>query len=204
MSIFAKAKKAAVVKTAKKDEKPRVSINTPDFFDKIADLQELQENLKRDKAKADLLSEEIKEIGLESWIKMYEDQGRNPDTIMLESLNGSDTAQAMFSVTDKYIKIDEARSEQLKETYGEDIVTEETTFSFDPRLLEKYADIISDFIEKNADISKNDKAKLIVATTSYSVAKGVVDKLDKYGDITTMVQEVRPVLMMRNVEIING
>ena len=124
---------------------------------------------------------------------------------MLEAQNASgDTAQAMFMVTDKYIKIDEPRAEQLKETYGDDIVAEETTFAFDAKMLEKYADVISELIENSNKIAEDDKAKLIVATTTHTVAKGTIDKLDKYGDVATMVQEVKPVVMMKNVEVING
>ena len=205
-SIFDKAKKNAVVKTAKKsDEKPRVTIDNPEFFDKIAELQVLNANLKRDKAKADILADEVKELGIEAWTKMYEDGGKNPDTIMLENVNeDGDTAQAMFMVTDKYIKIDEARAEQLKETYSDDIVTEGTTFAFDAKMLEKYADVISELIENCDKIKTADKGKLIAATTAYTVAKGVVDKLDKYGDVATMVQEVKPIVMMKNVEVIKG
>lgn len=206
MSIFDKAKKNAVVKTAKKsDEKPRATIDNPEFFDKIAELQVLNARLKSDKAKADLLSDEVKEMGIEAWVNMYNEKGVNPESIMIESINEvGDTAQAMFVVTDKYIKIDEARAEQLKETYGDDIVGEETTFAFDPKMLEKYADIISELIENCDKIKTADKAKLIVATTAYTVAKGTVDKLDKYGDVGSMVQEVRPVVMMKNVEVIKG
>lgn len=205
-SIFDKAKKNAVVKTAKKsDEKPRVTIDNPEFFDKIAELQVLNANLKRDKAKADILADEVKELGIEAWTKMYEDGGKNPDTIMLENVNeDGDTAQAMFMVTDKYIKIDESRAEQLKEAYSDDIVTEETTFAFDAKMLEKYADVISELIENCDKIKTADKGKLIAATTAYTVAKGVVDKLDKYGDVATMVQEVKPIVMMKNVEVIKG
>ncbi len=205
-SIFDKAKKNQVVKSAKKsDEKPRVTIDNSEFFDKIAELQVLNANLKRDKAKADLISDQVKELGMEAWTKMYEDQGKNPDTIMLENINeDGDTAQAMFMVTDKYIKIDEARAEQLKETYGDNIIAEATTFAFDEKMLEKYADVISELIENCDKIKTADKAKLIAAATTYTIAKGVVDKLDKYGDVGTMVQEVKPIVMMKNVEIIKG
>jgi hypothetical protein len=203
--IFDKAKKNAVVKTAAKDEKTRVTIDNPEFFDKIATLQVLNENMKRDKAKADMISDEVKEMGIEKWADLYTEKGKNPETIMLEAQNATgDTAQAMFMVTDKYIKIDEARAEQLKESYGDDIVTEETTFAFDAKMLEKYADIISELIENSDKIKDADKGQLIVATTSYNVAKGTIDKLDKYGEVATMVQEVKPVVMMKNVEVING
>lgn len=205
MSIFDKAKKNQVVKAKGSDEKTRVTIDNPEFFDKIASLQVLNENMKRDKAKADILSDEVKEMGVEKWADLYKEKGKNPETIMLEAQNtAGDTAQAMFMVTDKYIKIDEPRAEQLKETYGDDIVSEETTFAFDAKMLEKYADVISELIENSNKIADADKAKLIVATTTHTVAKGVVDKLDKYGDVATMIQEVKPVVMMKNVEVING
>ena len=63
-SLFEKAKKSAPKSAVKaKDEKNRVKVKDSDFFDKIKRLQDLQDNMKRDKAEADMISDEVKEVG---------------------------------------------------------------------------------------------------------------------------------------------
>lgn len=209
MSLFAKAKKQAPAKTAKKDDKIRIRIQDTDqavdVFDKIQKLSVLQDNMKRDKAKADMISDELRDLGKEKWAELYEDMGRNPGSVMVESVNDlDDTAQFMFVPTDKYITINEERAEELRETYGDAIVEEKTVFSFDNDMIEKYGEIISRLIEECAEISERDKEKIIKATNSYSVAKGTIDMFTKYGQVADMMEVTRPVVALKNVEVIKG
>ncbi|MEN6291013.1 MAG: hypothetical protein ABFD07_03210 [Methanobacterium sp.] len=208
-SLFAKAKKQAPAKTAKKDDKIRIRIQDTDqavdVFDKIQKLSVLQDNMKRDKAKADMISDELRDLGKEKWAELYEDMGRNPGSVMVESVNDlDDTAQFMFVPTDKYITINEERAEELREAYGDAIVEEKTVFSFDNDMIEKYGEIISRLIEECAEISERDKEKIIKATNSYSVAKGTIDMFTKYGQVADMMEVTRPVVALKNVEVIKG
>lgn len=209
MSLFAKAKKQAPAKTAKKDDKIRIRIQDTDqavdVFDKIQKLSVLQDNMKRDKAKADMISDELRDLGKEKWAELYEDMGRNPGSVMVESVNDlDDTAQFMFVPTDKYITINEERAEELREAYGDAIVEEKTVFSFDNDMIEKYGEVISRLIEECAEISERDKEKIIKATNSYSVAKGTIDMFSKYGQVADMMEVTRPVVALKNVEVIKG
>ncbi len=209
MSLFAKAKKQAPAKTAKKDDKIRIRIQDTDqavdVFDKIQKLSVLQDNMKRDKAKADMISDELRDLGKEKWAELYEDMGRNPGSVMVESVNDlDDTAQFMFVPTDKYITINEERAEELREAYGDAIVEEKTVFSFDNDMIEKYGEVISRLIEECAEISERDKEKIIKATNSYSVAKGTIDMFTKYGQVADMMEVTRPVVALKNVEVIKG
>lgn len=208
-SLFAKAKKQAPAKTAKKDDKIRIRIQDTDqavdVFDKIQKLSVLQDNMKRDKAKADMISDELRDLGKEKWAELYEDMGRNPGSVMVESVNDlDDTAQFMFVPTDKYITINEERAEELREAYGDAIVEEKTVFSFDNDMIEKYGEVISRLIEECAEISERDKEKIIKATNSYSVAKGTIDMFSKYGQVADMMEVTRPVVALKNVEVIKG
>jgi len=208
-SLFAKAKKQAPAKTAKKDDKIRIRIQDTDqavdVFDKIQKLSVLQDNMKRDKAKADMISDELRDLGKEKWAELYEDMGRNPGSVMVESVNDlDDTAQFMFVPTDKYITINEERAEELREAYGDAIVEEKTVFSFDNDMIEKYGEVISRLIEECAEISERDKEKIIKATNSYSVAKGTIDMFTKYGQVADMMEVTRPVVALKNVEVIKG
>ena len=204
-NLFAKAVKSATPKTTKaKDEKVRIAIEDKTFFDKIEKLEVLQDQMKVAKAKADMISDELRDLGKSEWAKLYDQTGKNPGSVMLEQVNAEDVAQLMFIPTDKYITITPERAEELQETYGAEIVEEETTFSFDSAMIEKYGEILSRLIEESDEIKDADKEKIIKATTKYSVAKGTIDKFSTYGDVVEVMEAVKPVVSLKNVEIIKG
>lgn len=202
-NLFKKAAKTATKSKSQKDKKVRIRIEDPTFFDKIEKLEQLNDTLKSAQAKADILSDEIKEISRNEWAKMYNESGKNPGTVMVENVNELDqTAQVMFTVQDKYISINEERAEWLTETYGEEIVEQETTFSFDSNMIEKYGEVLSRLIEESLDIEESDKEKIIKATTKFSVKKGTVDIMNKFGDVSDFMQDVRPIAMLRGAEVV--
>lgn len=204
-NLFKKAKTAAPKVKAAKDEKVRISIEDPSFFDKIQKLETLQDQMKVAKAKADMISDELRDLGKTEWANLYDKTGKNPGSVMLEHVTeNDDVAQLMFVPTDKYITINEARAEELRETYGEEIVEEKTTFSFDNDMIEKYGEVISALIESCGDIAEKDKEKIIKAITVFSVAKGTIDKFNKYGEVSEVMEAVKPVVALKNVEIIKG
>lgn len=205
-NLFAKAKKTAPAKTTKaKDQKVRIAIEDASFFDKVSKLEQLNDTMKAAKAKADMISDELRDLGKTEWAKLYEETGKNPGSVMLEHVNSNDdTAQLMFVPTDKYITITAERAEELQETYGEAIVEEKTVFSFDNDMIEKYGEILSRLIEESTEIAEKDKEKIIKATTAYSVAKGTIDDFKKYGDVSEMIEMVKPVVALKNVEVIKG
>ena len=204
-NLFTKAKKAAPTKAAAKDTKKVIKITDPSFFGKVEKLQQLQDRMKADKAKADMFADEIKDLGKEEWAKLYEETGKNPETVMLEQENeNGDNSHVMFMVTDKYITINEDRATELQEAYGEDIVEEKTTFAFDNDMIEKYGEVLSRLIEESAEISERDKEKIIKAVTTYTVAKGTIDNFAKLGNVSEMIDATKPVVALKNVEVIKG
>jgi len=204
-NLFTKAKKSAPAKTTKgKEEKVRLTVEDANFFSNVQKLEELQDQMKSAKAKADMISDEIRDVAKNAWLNQYDKTGKNPESVMICQENGEDVAQLMFVPTDKYITITQERAEELQETYGEEIVEEETTFSFDATMIEKYGEILSRLIEESDEIKDADKEKIIKATTKYSVAKGTIDKFTTYGDVNEVMDAVKPVVALKNVEIIKG
>jgi hypothetical protein len=205
MSLFAKAKKNQVEKPkSAKDKKIRLQVTDPNFFSKVEKLEQLNDTLKSAKAQADMISDELKDLAKTEWCQYYDKTGKNPESVMIVQEVAGDTAQLMLVPSDKYITVTEARAEELRETYGEEIVEEETTFSFDSAMIEKYGEVLSMLIENCADITDADKEKIIKATTKYSVAKGTIDKLNQYGDVVEVMEAVKPVVSLKNVEVIKG
>ena len=204
-NLFSKAKKTSVVKTtASKDKKVRLQVTDPTFFSKVEKLEQLNDRMKSDKAVADMISDELKDLAKSEWVDYYTQTGKNPESVVICQEVAGDTSQFLFIPTDKYITVTEARAEELQETYGEEIITEETTFGFDPTMIEKYGEILSRLIEECGEISEKDKEKIITATTKYSVAKGTIDKLNQYGDVQEVMEAVKPVVALKNVEVIKG
>lgn len=205
-NLFKKAAtKATTTTKSTKDEKVRIKIEDSSFFDKIQKLEVLNDQIKIAKAKSDMISDELRDVAKSEWAKLYDKTGKNPGSVMLEHVNANDdTAQLMFIPQDKYITVNAERAEELRETYGDDIVTEETTFGFDASMIEKYGEILSRLIEESDEISARDKEKIITAKTSFTVAKGTIDKLDKYGDVTSVMEAVKPVVMLKNIEVVKG
>ena len=204
-NLFAKAKKSAPAKTTKaKDEKVRLVVEDPTFFSKVEKLEALNDQMKAAKAKADMISDELRDVAKTEWLNQYEKTNKNPESVMICQSQDDDTAQFMFIPMDKYITITAERAEELQETFGEEIVEEETTFSFDSAMIEKYGEILSRLIEESDEIKEADKEKIIKATTKYSVAKGTIDKFSTYGDVNEVMEDVKPVVSLKNVEIIKG
>jgi hypothetical protein len=201
-NLFSSAKSTAPAKSAKKDEKVRINLNDPDFFSKISILETLQDRMKSDKAQADMLADEIKDLSKEEWVRLYEKTGKNPGSIFVESIVDGETAQVMFVPSDKYITLNPDRAEVLIEKFGQDIVEEKTTFSFDNDMIEKYGEVLSNLIMSCDDISDFDKEKIIKASTSYSVAKGTIDKMKSFGPVYEIMEEVKPVISLKNVEVV--
>jgi hypothetical protein len=161
--------------------------------------------MKSAKAKADILSSDLKSLAIEKWLLKYEEEDKNPGSVMLEQMNELDeTAQFMFVPSDKYLKIGKEDAEQLKEDFGDDIVEESTKYSFDDKMIKKYGEVLSKLILESDEIADADKRKIIKATNTYSIKKGTIDKLSDYGDVDEIFETVRPVVSLKGVEVVNG
>ena len=185
--------------------KTRIRVEGDSFFDNVSKLADLNDRMKSDKAKADIISDELRDVAKEEWVKLYDRTGKNPGSVMIEGVkDNDDTAQFMYVPSDKYISINSERAEELVEAYGEEIVEEKTTYSFDNDMIEKYGEVLSRMIEESTEISERDKEKIIKAVTVYSIAKGTIDSFTKYGEVSEMMENTRPVVSLKNVELIKA
>jgi hypothetical protein len=208
MNLFAKAKKTPT-KTAKKNSHPRLQpegIEQDELFELIQDFEDVQTRGKKLKAREDLLKGQLREVGLDAYLKEYQENGKNPGTVVIESIDGGDTAQYMFVPSDRYVTVKtEEQANELEEKLSEGLVERQTTYSFDPKMLEKYADVISNLIEESEDIEEKDKGKLFVATETFKVKSGTIDSLTEYGeDVKEVFETLKPVVSLKNPQVINS
>ena len=179
-SLFKKAADSATTKSSKsKEKKLRVTLSN-EFFDKMKKLEVLNTRLKQDKAEADIISDEIKEVAKVEWSKLYDKTKKNPGSIMLEVKEGLDTTQCMFLAQDKYLTVTPERAEDIKAKYGENVIDEKDSFSFDSDMIEKYGDILSQLIENCNEIPERDK------------------------EVFDIFEQIKPVVALKGVELIKG
>jgi hypothetical protein len=199
MGIFDKAKQTNAGKTAKKNEKPSIVITGTEFDENLKKFANLKKEVDEKTAEMKSAQSVVKEACVDKYCELYTSTKSNPGSITVKSETG---ANVMFLPTDKYITVDETQAGALKETYGDAIVEEKTVFSFNNEMLEKYQEVLADMIENSDKIAKDDKDKLIVAATSYSVAKGSIDKAITVGkDVKAFIGDIQPVFTMKNAKV---
>jgi hypothetical protein len=196
-NLFAAAKTAAPAKPAKA-QKEVVKIDS--IASDLERLAQVQEQIDALTAEAKLLTETVKTESITAFVELYEKKASYPGSFEIEA----GKASMLFIPMDKYITINEERASELASKYGEEIVEEQTTYTMDAALVEKYGEEISSLIMKSKKISEEDKMKLIGATVKYAVKKGTISVItDKFADfgVDEVVMDVKPVFSMKNVKI---
>lgn len=204
MANLFKAAKESGVKPSAKKEKEEIVINDKEFHGTLHRLAEVNSKMDELAAESKILSEEVRQRAITEFAKDYEDKKKFTGSFNLRATGAKGKADAslMFLPTDRYITIDEERYNELENQYG-DIVEENTTYTMDSALIEKYGDVISDLISKCKAIAENDKKKLISAVTKYNVKKGTISRIPELvtEDFETVLSDIRPVYQMKNIKI---
>lgn len=193
-NIFEKAKKVE----PKKVEKHEI-VNLPNLEDSLLKLAELNAKIAELEAERAILDDEVREAGKEAMIALYNKRRSFPGTLKINA--GSMSFQ--FITSDRYKKIDEERSEELAERYGESIVEEETIFSFNTAILMKHMDHISDLLMNSKQLSAEDKENLLTSETTYNVKKGAIKELFSFKGVNTVeniIEDIMPVFSVKSIQ----
>jgi len=194
MNLFATAKE----KQEKKPKNEKVSFRNNEVSAELERLAEVQAQIDALTAEAKILTDSVKNTAVDAFLDLYEKGRKFPGSFNFES----GKASMMFIPVDRYIKIDQVRSEELAEKYGSDIIDEKTTYTMNSELVDKYGEVISDLIIKCKKIDDADKAKLIAASTEYMVAKGTISSLENFSQKKAeILEDIKPVFMMKNVTV---
>lgn len=200
MNIFTQATKTTTNTKAKKNDKLIVNVTGDEFDANLKAFAEKKEEFDKVKTELSLVQGFVKDVAQDEFYKVYKNTGANPGSFIISS---DSDASFLFAPTDRYISIDQERATQLRTEYGDDIVTEDVKFSFNSALLAKYSDVLSALISECDDISDDDKARLIVADQTFSVAKGSIDKALTVGkgDVKTYCDDIQPVYQMKSPKL---
>jgi len=183
--------------TTKKTDKPLINIKGEDFDEKLKLYAKLKKETDEIKTQLSIVQEEIKLKTIPEWCDLYKNKGSYPGSALVTSDSES---SYMFVPNDKYYGIDEERASELKDKYGDDIIQEDVTYSFNSNLLEKYAQVISKLIEESDDIDDDDKDNLIIANKKVGISKGTIEKAFSLGDgnVEDFIDEINPIYTLKN------
>ena len=138
--------------------------------------------------------------GKRLFVETYVKEQKNPGSFYMATPDGQ---KVLVVPMERYPKVDEDTQVMLNEVFGEDEdspVNEETIYSFEPRLLEKYGGVISAMIEASDEIDDDDKEDIFVATTTLAIKKGTIDKLHTLGEgnVEENFELLQPGFQMKN------
>ena len=203
-NLFKKSLSNAPVK---KSEKKKIEVVDSTLFSTMEEIAEKNEEIDNLNAQLKVLTSELKDRAIEVFSEDYV-KNQDASSFILQAKDKSGkTASMMFIPTDRYITIDEERSKQLVEEFGEDVIEEKPTYTIDPEMVEKYGEIISELILNSKKIAEEDKEKIITGTVKYTVRKGTIDKMKNYlkkftaPNVKSFIDEIKPVFQLKNIHL---
>ena len=194
-SLFASAKPVPVTKTAAK-KRERVEVNG--ISELIRRYDELNAKIKDAEAAKSTIGGELKEIGREKFLDLYEERGFRPANFDLADGNEN----ILLEVTDKYLKVEPEKAAMLEQFDG--LLEVKTTYEFNAEILEKkvsdsmtVGDVVSMLIQDSKLLSDSDKENLIKAKTTMRVPKGTIDRLLEYDNPREVFNLISPILALK-------
>lgn len=192
-NMFEKAKKNSPKKKTENHE----IVNLPSLEKDLIQFSKIKIQMADLEAEKAILDISIREAGKDAMISLYKNKKSFPGT--LKVVAGQMSFQ--FITSDRYKKIDEDRFNELVEEYDEDVVEENTRFSFNTAILMKHMEHISQLLMKSKKLSDEEKESLLESETSYTVKKGLIKELFSHTKkIDDIIEDIQPVFSIKSVQ----
>jgi hypothetical protein len=194
-NLFSAAKPVPV---AKASAKKRERVEVDGISDMIREYDALNADIKDAESRKRVIAGELKEIGKEKFLDLYEERGFRPANFDLADGNQN----ILLEVTDKYLKVEPEKAAILEQFDG--LLEVKTTYEFNPDILEKsvsdtmtVGDVVSMLIQDSNLLSDSDKENLIKAKTTMRVPKGTIDRLLDYDNPREVFTLIEPILALK-------
>jgi hypothetical protein len=186
-SLFGMAKKSTPTTSKKEKESVQVS----GIATKISRYDELKAIINNAKAEQEVIGGELKSVGKEKFLELYEERRRKPDNFNLSDRD----EKILFIVMDKYKKVEPEKAALLEQFSG--LLESVTTYSFNPEVLDRVGDVVSRIILDSKLLSDADKQNLLIEETSLAVKKGSIDRLLDYDNPEEVFNLIEPILALK-------
>jgi len=191
-NLFAIAKKNPEKKSNRKEKE---SVQVQGIAKSLARYDELKELIKTSEAEMEVLAGTLKQVGKEKFLELYVNRKRKP-----ESFNLADGDQKLLYIVQDAYKGDRSGMSDEKLSLFEDykeVLETNITYTFNPDVLNRVGDKISQIIMTSKLISDDDKNNLIVATSKTTVKKGTIDKLLDFDNPAMMFEIIEPIVSLK-------
>lgn len=199
-NMFEMLAKTAKSKKSKKNDKPIININGDEFDVNLKSFVNLKKELDNVKTQFSLVQNYLKEKTLDKWYKLYKTNGSYPGSVLVTSDSES---SFLFAPNDKYLSLNDDSIDELIDKYGKKIISENIKFTFNSKLLDKYASILTELIMNSDDIDEDDKMKLIIPEKNVTISKGSIEKAFTIGkgNIKEYLEDIQPIFSLRTPKL---
>lgn len=195
-NLFETAKK----KQPRSKKEEHIEVQLPSLHSSMEKIASINEKIAELEAERMDLDMEIRDSAKEAMIKLYNKSKKFPGTLKVVAKDMS----MQFITSDRYKKVDEERAEELIELYGEEIVEDDTKYSFNTAVLVKHMDHISELLMNSDKLSDEDKENLLESETTYAVKKGAIKELFSFKGVKTkvnnIIEDIQPIFSIKAIK----
>jgi len=164
-----------------------------DFDGAVSRFMKARDALEEAKTDHESCWTELMDISINKWSERSEIEGSPCGTLMLHTKSG---ANVKIIPTTRFKVMDEDQANYLKKIGYDWAIVEETTYSFNQRVLSKHMETVSKLIEKCPDIPDTDKERLFTAKTKFKIKKDNIGT-DKRFSLPSLIRDLGRVFMLK-------
>ena len=193
MNLFQRAKRRVVPEETPAKRAAYTVKTGRDFDGAVSRFMKARDALEEAKADHEFTRNELMDISIDKWAEASKTEGKPLGSMELHTKDG---AKVNIIPTNRFKTMTEEQAIYYKRIGYEWAIEEETTYSFNQRILAKHMEVISRLIETCDEIPEADRERLFTAKTKYFVNKDNI-KTDPRFSKTSLIRDLGRVFMLK-------
>ena len=193
MNLFQRAKRRIVPEETPAKRAAYTVKTGRDFDGAVSRFMKARDALEEAKADHEFTRNELMDISIDKWAESSKTEGKPCGSMELHTKDG---AKVNIIPTNRFKTMTEEQAMYYKRIGYEWAIEEETTYSFNQRILAKHMEVISRLIETCDEIPEADRERLFTAKTKYFVNKDNI-KTDPRFSKTSLIRDLGRVFMLK-------
>jgi hypothetical protein len=192
-NLFAIAQQQAPEKKSSKKDKETFQVKG--LKNELSRYEELKALIKNSEAEMEVIAGTIKQAGKEKFLEVFENKGKKPESFHIA--DGEE--KVLYIVQDAYKGDRSGMSQEKIDLFADhpEILETTTTFTFNPDVVNRIGDKLSQVIMSSKLISDEDKKNLIIATSKTTIKKGTIEKLMEFDNPAMMFELIEPIVALK-------
>ena len=193
MNLFQRAKRRVVPEETPVKRAAYTVKTGRDFDGAVSRFMKARDALEEAKTDHEFTRNELMDISIDKWAEASKTEGKPLGSMELHTKDG---AKVNIIPTNRFKTMTEEQAIYYKRIGYEWAIEEETTYSFNQRILAKHMEVISRLIETCDEIPEADRERLFTAKTKYFVNKDNI-KTDPRFSKTSLIRDLGRVFMLK-------